>query len=94
MAIDTRLGCLLSYEAMKRIFLIILWALGFYFIFSLIGGTIIGIIMGFTDFDVEKDAKKLVGIADIFMLAGILLGLILGIKEKLPGTQKDEPAKS
>jgi len=76
---------------MQRIIFITLWTFGFYFIFSLIGGAVIGIIIGFTDFDVEKGANLLVGIGNVFLIVGLAIGLLLGIKEKLPGTKRSEP---
>lgn len=72
----------------KRIICIILWSLGFFFVFSVAGGLIVGILIGFTDFDVEAGAGRLVGILDILGLIGLILGLILGIREVLPGTKR------
>ena len=79
---------------MRRSIFITLWTFGFYFIFSLIGGAVIGIIIGFTDFDVEKDANLLVGIVNVFLIVGLAIGLLLGIKEKLPGTKRSEPQEA
>lgn len=73
---------------MKRIILIVLWVIVFYFVFSMIGGSVIGILIGFTDYATEENIPKLVGLSNIFMLLGLVSGLILGIKEVLPGTKK------
>ena len=78
----------------RRIVCIILWSLGFYFLFSLAGGMIFGILIGFTDFDIEAGVGRLVGMVETLGLIGLLLGLILGIREVLPGTKRPrlEPA--
>ena len=44
--------------------------------------------IGFTDFDIEADVGRLVGMVEIIGLSGLLLGLILGIREVLPGSQR------
>ena len=76
---------------MRRIICIILWSLGFFFVFSMAGGLIAGILIGFTDIDVEKGAGRLVGMIDLLGLFGLALGLVLGIREALPGTKRPRP---
>ena len=73
---------------MKRILVITAWTVAFYFIFSMMGGAVIGILLSFTDYGLEKNIPNLVGLTNVFMLLGLVSGLFLGIKEVLPGTKK------
>ena len=73
---------------MKRILLIILWVILFFFVGSTISGLGIGVLIGFSDLDFEQNAGKIVAISNLITINSILVGLVLGIKEKLPGTQK------
>ena len=73
---------------MKRIILIILWVFLFLIVGSVIAGLGIGILIGFTDFDIEGNAMKLGAISNLISLVSILIGLYFGITEKLPGTKK------
>lgn len=71
---------------------IILWVIGFYLVSGiLIGGLVIWILIGFTDFDIK--AEYIVGISESISLLGIIIGLVLGFKGKLPGTNRLEPGE-
>ena len=73
---------------MKRILVITAWTVAFYFIFSMMGGAVIGILLSFSDYGLEENIPKLVGLTNVFMLLSLVSGLFLGIKEVLPRTKK------
>jgi hypothetical protein len=73
---------------MKRILLIILWVILFLFVGSMLSGLGIGVLIGFTDFPIEGNEGKIVAVSNLISILSILIGLYLGIKEKLPGTKK------
>jgi hypothetical protein len=72
----------------KRITLIILWLITFLVAGTIISGAVIGILIGFTAFDVEARSVEMVIVIDITLLICAVAALYYGVKEKLPGTQR------
>lgn len=58
-----------------------------YFLTAIMCGVVIGILLGFTEFDVVGHADAIGVVTKVIAFLGLAAGAVLGYRESLPGTK-------
>ena len=67
-----------------------IWVFGIYVILNILFGSVVGILFGFTDIDISKYETTFTFAGYIICLIALILGLYLGLNEKLTGGNKSQ----